>query len=182
VRCAVLPDGPVYRRRRTRDLVIAALRAAREHVSIASPYFAPGQRVLEALAEASRRGVAVDLLVAGVPSDHPWLRRAAHALFPPLLECGVRIHEYQGAMMHAKVALFDDRFAIVGTSNLDRQSLRHSYEVNVVMEGSEVADRVAEAFGEDLAHARRVDAGSLARRSLWERMLDALAALTLRIL
>jgi cardiolipin synthase len=182
VRCALLPDGPVYRRRRTRDLVVAGLLAARRRVCFASPYFAPGAGLLEALAHAARRGVRVDLLVAGEPTDHPSLRRAARALFPPLLAAGLHIHEYEGAMMHAKVAVFDGAWASVGTANLDRQSLRHSYEVSVVLEDPGVAGRLEARFGEDLARARRVDALVLARRDPLERVLDALAALLLRVI
>jgi cardiolipin synthase len=182
VRCALLPDGPVYRRRRTRDLVLAGLLAARRRVCFASPYFAPGPALLEALADAARRGVQVDLLVAGDPTDHPTLRRAARALFPPLLAAGLQIHEYEGAMMHAKVAVFDGAWAAVGTANLDRQSLRHSYEVSVVVEDRGVAGQLEARFVEDLARARRVDALALARRAPLERAFDALAALLLRVI
>ena len=180
--CAPLPDGPVYRRRRTRDLVVEGLQSATDHVRLASPYFAPGRRLLAALSGAAARGVQVDLMVAGYPTDHPVLRRAAHALFPPLLDRGVRVHEYDGAMMHAKVGLFDRRFAIVGSSNLDRQSLAHSYEMNVVLLGERVLGRLDERFDRDLERTRRIDASSLAARGPWERVLDALAAQVLRLI
>jgi cardiolipin synthase len=180
--CAPLPDGPVYRRRRTRNLVLEGLRGASRRVRLASPYFAPGRRVLAALGEAAGRGVEVDLLVAGEPTDHPVLRRAARALYPPLLARGVRIHEYEGEMMHAKVGLFDRRFAIVGSSNLDRQSLGHSYEMNLVLRGEGLIDRLDEGFDRDVARARRVDESSLAARGAWERLLDGLAASVLRLI
>jgi len=182
VRCAVLADGPAYRRRRMRDLVIGLLEGTRRRACFASPYFAPGPALLDALADAGRRGVQVELVVAGHPSDHPWLRRAAHALFVPLLACGVRVHEYQGAMMHAKVALFDGKLGVVGTSNLDRQSLRHSFEVNVVLAGASVTARLEEAFARDLAASRRVDERALAGRGALERLLDTAAAWSLRAL
>jgi cardiolipin synthase A/B len=180
VRCAVLADGPVYQRRRMRDLVIELLEAATRRASFASPYFAPGRTLLRALAEAGRRGVLVDLLVAGHPSDHPWLRRAARALYPPLLDCGVRIHEFQGAMMHAKLAIFDERLAVVGTSNLDRQSLQHSYEVNVVLADASVAREVQTSFERDLGASKRVDTASLAQRGPIDRLLDGAAAFLAR--
>jgi phosphatidylserine/phosphatidylglycerophosphate/cardiolipin synthase-like enzyme len=82
-------------------------------------------------------------------------------------------------MMHAKVALFDDRVAVVGTSNLDRQSLEHSYEVNLVLEGGDVAARVREMFALDLGVSRAVDQGALGRRGALERLVDWLASLLL---
>jgi cardiolipin synthase len=181
VRCAVVPDGPTYSRRTMRDLVVSGLRGAERHVGFVSPYFAPGRRVLEALAEASRRGVSVDLVWAGEPTDHPVLRRAAHAFVPRLEACGVRVLEYDGTMLHAKMAIFDASWAIVGTSNLDRQSFEHSYEVNLVLEGDDVVEQLGRSFEADLAASRRLAALELASRSWWERLLDRLAQLVLRI-
>jgi cardiolipin synthase len=180
VRCAVLADGPAHRRRRMRELLVSAMREAERDVRLVSPYFAPGRRVLEVIEEASTRGVRVSLLLAGDLTDHPSLRRATHAVLPSLLERGVRVHEYDADMMHAKLACFDDGWAIVGTSNLDRQSFEHSYEVNLVIDDDGAAKRLSDRIDADIARARPVDLESLARRGLWERFLDRWAAVLLR--
>lgn len=178
VRCAVLPDGPVYRRRRMRDLIVSALDAAREAVLLVSPYFAPGRAVLDALANASGRGVRVDLLLAG-STDHPVLRRAARAIVPRLLQAGVRVYEYERSMMHAKLAIFDGQWGIIGTSNLDRQSFEHNFEVNLVVEHAEICTQIWERVLDDLEHAVAVDLDSLAARGMLERAVDRLASLAL---
>ena len=180
VRCAVLADGPTYRRRRTRDLLIEALHNVERDVRLVSPYFAPGRRVLEVLGEASARGVRVSLLLAGDRTDHPSLQRAARAVLPALLKRGVRVYEYDAEMMHAKLACFDEDYAVVGTSNLDRQSFEHSYEVNLILEDAELAKSIRERFDADVARARPVSLESLGRRSWLERLRDRLAALLLR--
>lgn len=180
VRCAVIPDGPAYRRRRMRELVVAGLQAATVEVRLASPYFAPGRRVVRTLSDAADRGVLVELLWAG-RTDHPILRRAARAFLPRLLPSGVRVFEYHASVMHSKVGLFDRRWAIVGSSNLDRQSFEHSYEVNLLLEGGDVAPHLARAFDRDLEHSSRIDESALARRSWLERIVDRLSALVLRV-
>ena len=180
VRCAVLSDGPAHRRRRMRELLESALREAEREVRLVSPYFAPGRRVLELLGDASARGVHVALLVAGDRTDHPSLRRASRAVLPGLLERGVHVHEYDRAMMHAKVACFDQSWAIVGSSNLDRQSFEHSYEVNLVIEDAGVAKLLRDRVDADLARARPVDLDALGRRGVFEQLLDRLVALLLR--
>ncbi len=180
VRCAVLADGPAYRRRRTRDLLESALRQSEREVRLVSPYFAPGRRLLEVLAEAAARGVRVALLLAGQRTDHGSLRRAARAALPRLLECGVRVYEYDHHMMHAKVACFDDELTVVGSSNLDRQSLEHSYEVNLVIDDPGIAKRVRERFEAEVERARPVDLAALASRPPMERLLDWFASLLLR--
>jgi cardiolipin synthase len=178
-RCAVLADGPAYRRRRMRDLLISALDEAERRVLLVSPYFAPGRRVLDALERARERGIEIDLLMAG-RTDHPVLRRGARATVWRLAERGVRVFEEVRHMMHAKVAVFDDDFAIVGTSNLDRQSFEHSYEVSVILEGGEVSDDVRARFARELSEAQPVDLDALGQRGPLERGVDALCALLLR--
>lgn len=180
VRCAVLPDGPTYRRRRTRDLLVEALGNVEREVRVVSPYFAPGRRVLEALAAASARGVRVSLLLAGSRTDHPSLMRATRAVLPKLLERGVRVFEYDAAMMHAKLACFDTDWCAVGTSNLDRQSFEHNYEVNLIVEDAEFAKGSTALFDADAAQAREVSLESLGQRSLLERVLDGFWAIVLR--
>ncbi len=180
-RCAVLADGPVYRRRRTRALLISALGDATATAGLTSPYFAPGRRVLEALASAGQRGVRVDLLLAGT-SDHPVLRRAARASFPGLLRAGVRVFEYERTMMHAKAAVFDDSVAVIGTSNLDRQSFERSYEVNLIIANGDVPRQLRRNFERDCGLARPIDESTLASRGVVERGLDALASVLARFM
>jgi cardiolipin synthase len=179
-RCAVLADGPSYKRRVLRDLLVAALQTAERRVLLTSPYFAPDGHVLTALADASARGVAVCLLFAG-RTDHPVLRRASRALLPRLLAAGVQVYEYEASMLHAKTTVVDTDWSVLGTSNLDRQSFEHSYEVNVVNDGGETPSMLAAMFDRDLAAALRIDDHALASRGWVERCVDRLCAVVLRL-
>lgn len=177
-RIAVVADGPSHRRRLVRDLVALALRTAREQVRITTPYFAPDLKILGALGRAGRRGLRVSLLLAG-RTDHPMLRRAARALLPRLLASGLVVYEHHAAMLHAKTSVVDDHWAIVGTSNLDRQSLQHSYEVNLVVEDGTVPSELAGIFDADAGEATRIDLAHLGRRGWFERIIDRLCAIAL---
>lgn len=179
VRCGVLPDGPVYRRRALRDLLVSTLDGARETARLTSGYFAPDRAVLEALERAAERGVRVELVLAG-RTDHPLLRRGARSTVERLLRRGVSVYEFVAAVLHAKSAVFDGRLAIVGTSNLDRQSFQHSYEVNLVIVGEETASDLDRLFEADRERSEEVTLESLARRGPLTRLLDYLAALLVR--
>ena len=181
VRCAVVADGPIYRRRRTRDLVVAALDSAREQAWLESPYFAPGRRVLEAMGSASERGVRVRLILAA-RSDHPMLYRATRAMLPRLIERGVEVREYTRCMLHAKVAVFDGLWSILGTTNLDRQSLEHSHEVNLILAGGDTPKQLGAHMERHAELARIIRADDLAARSLPERALDWLASFLLWVI
>jgi len=175
----VLADGPTYHRRRLRDLLIGALDRSEQSARFVTPYFIPGRKLRDALGAAAARGVRVEILIAGY-SDHPFARWAAHALLPDLLERGVRVCEYNRSMMHAKFAVFDESWAVLGTSNLDRQSLQHSYEVNLVVEGGEFPADLAKLHDADASNSRAVTALDLQRRSWLHWVRDRLAAAILR--
>jgi phosphatidylserine/phosphatidylglycerophosphate/cardiolipin synthase-like enzyme len=83
--------------------------------------------------------------------------------------------------MHAKTAVFDESLAVIGTSNLDRQSFERSYEVNLVIAGGEVPRQLRANFERDCRGASIVDANTLDARGAVERGIDALAALLLRL-
>lgn len=109
-----------------------ALRAARHRVVIANAYFFPGYRFIRDMRRAARRGVDVRLILQGQP-DMAIVRTAASMLYDHLLQAGVRIYEYCDRPLHGKVALVDDEWATVGSSNLDPLSLSLNLEANVVI-------------------------------------------------
>jgi cardiolipin synthase len=117
-------------------------------------------------------------LLAG-RTDHPILKRAARTIVPRLLATGVSFHEYESAMLHAKLAVFDSEWAVIGTSNLDRQSFEHNFEVNLIVEGGPIPVQLSRRFERDIESARRVDLETLAARGPVERLIDRLAALVL---
>ena len=110
----------------------AAIRSARERIVIANAYFFPGYRLIKELRRAARRGVDVRLILQGEP-DMPIVKTAASMLYHHLLHAGVRIYEYCERPLHGKVALMDDRWSTVGSSNLDPLSLSLNLEANVVV-------------------------------------------------
>ena len=109
-----------------------AIRSAHRHIVIANAYFFPGYRLLRDLRRAARRGVRVDLILQGQP-DMPWVQRATMLLYELLLRAGVHVHEFVERPLHAKVAVIDDEWATVGSSNLDPTSLSLNLEANVMV-------------------------------------------------
>lgn len=109
-----------------------AIRRARQQVLIANAYFFPGYRLLRDLRRAAQRGVDVRLILQGEP-DVPLARTAASLLYEHLQRAGVRIYEYCERPLHGKVAVVDDEWATVGSSNLDPLSLSLNLEANLVL-------------------------------------------------
>lgn len=114
------------------EAYIHALSKARNRVVIANAYFFPGYRLLREIRNAARRGVHVQLIMQGQP-DVLLAKLAARMLYDYLLKDGVVIHEYYQRPLHGKVALVDDEWSTVGSSNLDPLSLSLNLEANVLI-------------------------------------------------
>jgi cardiolipin synthase A/B len=110
-----------------------ALRAARSRVVIANAYFFPGYRFIREMRRAAKRGVDVRLILQGQP-DMPIVKTAASLLYDHLQRAGVRVYEYCDRPLHGKVALVDDNWSTVGSSNLDPLSLSLNLEANVIIQ------------------------------------------------
>lgn len=111
---------------------LAAIRSARREIIIANSYFFPGIRIRRALVGAAERGVAVTLLLQG-RVEYLLLHFATRAMYGQLLQAGIAIEEYHRSMLHAKVAVVDELWATVGSSNIDPYSLLMAREANVIV-------------------------------------------------
>jgi cardiolipin synthase A/B len=124
-------------RRTIQRAYLKALGGARKSALLATPYFAPGRKLRRGLAAAAARGVEVTLLI-GV-GQFRIQDAVAHSFYPKLLKCGVRIVEYRKTQLHGKVAVVDDDWATVGSSNWDGLSLLVNQEANVVIHDGDFA-------------------------------------------
>ncbi len=118
-------------RRTIQRSYLQALGRAKKDAWLANPYFAPGHKMRVALAAAAARGVDVTLLL-GV-GQFRIQDAVARSYYPKLLKSGVKIIEYRKTQLHGKVAVVDDIWATVGSSNYDGLSLFVNQEANVVI-------------------------------------------------
>ncbi len=145
------------RQRRTIERsYIAALRGARQRIDLISPYFYPGSEFRRTLREAAKRGVQVRVLFQG-KLDYRIAGLAAQALYDELLASGVRVYEYMPAFLHAKVAIVDDDWATVGSSNIDPLSLLLNLEANVIVRDRDFSAELARHFESALAVSHEID-------------------------
>jgi len=170
-RVRVLGDGRLYRRRAIVRAYLMNMARARERIWIRNSYFVPDPRIVRALVRAVHRGVDVRVLVPGI-SDVEIVRHASRAVWSRLMRHGVRIYEWTENVLHAKSALVDDRWATIGTFNLDYWSLFNNLEVNVSVLDAGFAAVMEASFEQDFARAIPVDPGEFAFRSLGDRALE----------
>jgi cardiolipin synthase len=171
-----IPAMPIFvdsskRRRRMRRLIYYSINHAKKCISLTTAYFTPSRRMIETLEAAIRRGVRVRLLVPG-ETDVPAALYAGRAFFSKLLNAGVEIYTYLGDILHAKTYVFDECWSIIGSTNLDFQSLRYNDEGNVGILDSGFASQMTKIFEEDLKQSPRIEKKRWSRRPFAEKLKE----------
>lgn len=132
MRATLLLRDNMLHRNEIEDAYLRAIKSAKSEILIANAYFLPGLRFRHALRDAAARGVSVKLLLQG-RVEYLLLDFASHALYSSMLRQGIEIYEYHLSFMHSKVAVIDNKWAIIGSSNIDPFSLLLSREANIVV-------------------------------------------------
>ena len=159
---------------RARILFQAMVAAAQKSIHITSPYFLPDYSLVKELVRAVQRGVEVKIIVPGKKSDHALTRSSSRRLYGELLKTGAEIYEYQPSMIHAKILIVDELWGVAGSTNFDNRSFGLHDEVNLAARDPEFAARLAQDFAADLAESKRITLESWKRRSIFERLNEAL--------
>jgi len=173
-KCLVVDSRPGRGQHEKSAVFSALVGASRRRLWITNAYFAPRPIAILALTDAARRGVDVRLLLPG-QSDVPLVRHAGHGFYTELLAAGVRVFEYQPAILHEKSVVADDYVTLVGSSNLDFRSFHFNAECNVLIFDDTIAQRMREAFQEDLRHSVEIQLEAWKQRPMMHRIGDALA-------
>lgn len=144
------------------EVLLAAIGSAATRVVLASPCEQPPRRLVQALAQASKRGAEVEVLLpragGGLLRGMP-LRQALQA-------SGVRVHESQPAQWHARLCVVDGEWVGVGSVRLDWRNVVRDAESGVVVVDPGLAQRLEALFQADVQRGGRSDAawrGSRAR-------------------
>lgn len=151
--------------------LLTAMQSARRRVWLCSGYFVPPHQERKELGKIARTGRDVRI-IAPAFSDVQSAVYAARAAYGDLLEAGARIYEMRDAVVHAKLALVDDTWAVVGSSNLDRRSVVFNNEVDAVVLGHDTAAQVEAVMQRFMAAGSEVRLANWEHRSLRERMRE----------
>ena len=128
---------------------------ANDYIYICTPYLVPSNEVLIALANAARAGVDVRLITPHIP-DKKTIFYLTQSNYQVLVESGVRVYEYTPGFLHSKTAVCDDKYAIVGTINLDFRSLYLHYECAAWMCGTDAVVPMREDFLKTLESCQEI--------------------------
>lgn len=158
--------------------LLEAITAAKHSIYITSPYFIPGESLMDVLIIAVQSGLDVKILIPGI-SDSVMVNAAASAYYTELLQYGAKIYKYNKGFIHAKTMVIDDDLAIVGSANMDYRSFDLNFEVNALVYSKKIARQLTQTFMNDLQASEQIDAQSWLDRPklthLWEKFVRLLS-------
>lgn len=181
-RASLLYTSPTVGSTSAERLLALTIAAARERLYVTNSYFTPDDDLRRLLLDAARRGVDVRVITAGPRSDVKTTLYAGRSRYRELLAGGVRIYEYQPAMMHAKTIVADGCWCSAGAMNFDNRSLAHNDESTLLAWDAASGRKMEAMFHRDLACCEEITADAWQRRGLAARALEQGARLLARFL
>ncbi len=168
-------DGPTVRASATPQMFATLIGQARENIIISTPYFVPGEVVLEAICAAAYRGVEVTIIFPA--RNDSWIVGAAsRSHYREMLRAGVKIHEFEGGLLHSKTLTMDGEVTLIGSSNMDLRSFDLNYENNILLHDENLTHDILQRQQEYITSCYQVTLEQVENWSLPKRIWNNIIA------
>ena len=149
-------DNPLDTEAVGENVYLGMIAAANKYVWITTPYLIIDEQMEEALCRAAKSGVDVRIITPGIP-DKKLIKKTTESFYPNLIMNGVKIYEFDPGFIHAKTFLCDDKYAAVGTINLDYRSFYLHFECGMWMYRPDCIDDIKADFNDTFARSRLIE-------------------------
>lgn len=167
----VVPSGPGMPDNLIQQVLTLAINQAQTSICITTPYFVPSEELLEELKMTAQRGVNVELVLPK-KNDSLMVQWASRAYFEELLSAGVKIHEFEGGLLHTKSVVVDELYCLVGTVNLDMRSLWLNFELTLAIDSIPFTKTMSDLQQTYIAHSTPVILEEWKNRKVHYRFLE----------
>lgn len=156
--------------------ILQAIMLAKSEILITTPYFIPGESLMDLLVISAKSGVSIHLLIPA-EGDSLLVNAAAQSYYQELLEAGVHIHRYTKGFIHSKTIVVDGEIVMIGTANMDIRSFDLNFEVNAIIYDEEDGQQMRQIFHEDVRHSEEIDLHQWKNRPSYILLMERLARL-----
>jgi cardiolipin synthase A/B len=172
----VIATGPDQSPTGLSDTIVALIHAATHRLTVTTPYYVPDIPPQTALCAAALRGVATTLILPE-NNDSRIVGAASESHYAELLDAGVRIMHFRPGLLHSKIVTVDGRFALLGSTNIDRRSFNLNYENSMLLDCPQVTAELDALQDSYIARSREVTPGEVANWSVLRRIRNNSVAL-----
>ena len=159
------------------NVYIGMIEGARDYVWITTPYLIIDEQMEQTLCRAVRSGVDVRIVTPAIP-DKKIVFETTKSFYPNLIEKGVKIYEYTPGFIHAKTFICDDKYATVGSVNLDYRSLYLHFECGLWMYKTDSIADIKKDMENIFAESKHItESKNSVTRQVFRGVLELLAPL-----
>ncbi|MDO8459648.1 MAG: phosphatidylserine/phosphatidylglycerophosphate/cardiolipin synthase family protein [Nanoarchaeota archaeon] len=169
----ILPDVPSALYRITEKKYIKLIGRAKNKIMIETPYFVPSPGIRNAFSKAARKGVKIEVIIPYI-SDVRIVDMVRERFLGRLYQQGIDIYYYMPRNSHSKLLIVDDKFFLLGSSNLDYRSFIYQYEINIVGENRYMIKELKKYFYQTLAGCKAFNYNEWKSRSSFRKMPEML--------
>ena len=162
--------------------IALSIASAKRTLYVTNSYFVPDDDFRNILISARKRGVDVRILTVSKETDVQTTWWAGRSSYEQLLTAGVRIYEYQPAMMHSKTFIVDGMWGSIGSMNFDNRSLAFNNESNFVFLDAPFGAKMDSVFADDLTRSQEIVLSEFVKRPWYRHVIENGAALLSRLL
>lgn len=166
-------DTPLDHETVGENIYLNMIQQAKEYVYIFTPYLIIGPEMVTALVNTAKSGVDVRIVTPGIP-DKKMVFMLTQSHYETLIRGGVKIYEYSRGFLHAKCFVCDDKYAVVGTVNLDFRSLYLHFENGVVLYHSDAVMDVKRDMKETFENSREISIDFCESRNIVVRLISGI--------
>ena len=164
-------DGPTDRRNPAHDLYTSITDNAQKYLYISTPYLIIDSEFIEHICNACRSGVDVRILVPGIP-DKKTVYLLTESHFGEILRSGGKIYKYTPGFNHAKNYICDDKYAVIGSINVDYRSLYLHFENGVYLSHDDSIINMKEDFLKAIEQSEEIEYMKWKKRPLRLKILQ----------
>ncbi|GAK06999.1 phosphatidylserine/phosphatidylglycerophosphate/cardiolipin synthase family protein [Geomicrobium sp. JCM 19038] len=149
---------------------------AEHSITIVTPYFIPSKVLHHTLMSKARKGISVKILIPDI-EDHPFVKSAAYAYLPSLMEAGCKFYRYTDGFYHGKAIVIDGKEAQIGSANFDKRSFHLNDELDLVVPGGSFVQTIAKTLRKDIAGAVPLTLEDVKNRSVLNKIKTKIAVM-----
>lgn len=163
-------DGPTYSLNPSYSLFINLISSAKKSIYISTPYFIIDKEFINALRRAILNGVEVIVLTPSIP-DKKSVFYLTRENYKDIIALGGKVYEYLPGFNHAKNIIIDDKYAFVGTVNIDYRSFFLHFECGTLIMHHEVIKEIKENFEYTLCQSQLITMEMWKQRPYYQRFI-----------
>lgn len=129
IRMWILEHTPLANQLTLKEYYTKKLATARTRITFLTPYFIPHTWLIDAMRDAVKRGITVELLIPE-KTDTRIIDSINRHYAMKAVDAGVQLYITPGTN-HAKAVLIDDREGLIGSANIDSLSFDHNSELGI---------------------------------------------------